>query len=182
MKRGIMNERKSRFTNVAWRVLGITSLLLLVYFALSIYVAINYPRPDRFELSRIAPGAQPITAFWPYGRSHQLILALPGAARDQPPAFTASIQFLEGNQLVTNLVFHSTNACSHQWPRQGVQGFYLIGAYTNWWKHTYPLVPGQRYSVVCDFMGDIPSNSSLWVWCIQSGIDRWKTKRRQAAP
>ncbi len=172
------DEAERRLVWILSPVLG--SVFLVMWFAFGHMVTRSKPVPNRRELGRVTPGHQKLRAVWPYGRCHELVLGIPGSEGSRPPAFTASIKMADEDQVVTALAVHYTNVVHCNWLHSpDVQGFILTWPNTNDWDRL--LMPGRTYSILCDFEGNIPTNSTLWVSSLQTVADRAKTKRIRTA-
>jgi hypothetical protein len=168
-------------SNVLWPIFGVIALILLVFLALNSCVMMTKPIPNRFQLGQVTTGKQSLVAFWPHGHHHELILGVAGAEWDHPPDFAATILFRDGDHVSASLNVLSANTVSCNWLQpQDIQGFILTWPNTNEWEHS--LVPGQQYVIDCTFTGNIPSSSTLWVSCLQTEIDRRKTRRNRTKP
>jgi len=173
-----MNEIKRRLSDLLWPILRIITLVLMCFFVLNACVMLTKPIPNRFQLGRVTVGGQSLVALWPYGHHHELILGVPGAEWNRPPRFAGTIRFQDGDQRPTALTVHSTNSISCNWLQpQDIQGFILTWPNTNAWAQS--LLAGREYSIHCEFTGELPGNCTLWVSCLQSGMDRWKTRRNR---
>jgi hypothetical protein len=158
-----------------------TVLFALALVGFCSVLAKSKPVPRQMKLGPVAQGHQSLSAFWPYGRAHALVLGVPGGERNQPPEFSGFIKIDDGNGSTTTLLVNSTNAVPCNWLHSpDVQGFILTWQNTNNWKSA--LLPGRTYSVTCDFTGNIPSNSTLWISCVQTWTDHRKTERKRTRP
>jgi hypothetical protein len=177
-----MNDTTRKVTDVVWPILGVIAVILICFLAPHACVMMTMPIiANQIQLGEVRAGHQSIPAVWPHGHHHEMLLGVPGAEWEAPPVFTASVQFVDGGQVSTEFVVDSSRAESCNWlDSDDIQGFILTWPNTNEWEHS--LVPGRPYVIKCEFVGDMPTNSSLWVSCLQSGIDRWKTRRNRTKP
>lgn len=172
-----MSEIRKKIADIAWPAVAVLLLFLLLTYGCTLMK----PSPARYRIGPVATGEHSMYVSWPYGHQHELVLGVPEGEWGHPPDVVASVRVADAGGTLATLLVHPTNMVSCSWLNQSdVQGFILTWPNTNAWDHS--LVAGQRYSIHCEFSGGLASNASLWVSCLQSGLDRWRTRRNRTSP
>jgi len=160
---------------------GVLVVILLCCAAFAIYVLLTHPRPSQTRVGPVRSGGQSFSACLPYGHHHELVLGIPRAETNRLSVFTATLTFRGCDRVDAAVDVPASHAEPCNWlPQTNLQGYILTGANTNTWDHA--LVPGHRYRIDCQFNGDLSDNSSLWICCLQTEIDRWKARRNATNP